>query len=55
MKTKLKTILTNMENKNYKVIEVNNKIPTRCGELTPLESSGYTLVELGNKNLHNFM
>lgn len=25
MKTKLKTILNNMENKNYKVVEVNNK------------------------------
>jgi len=27
---------------------LNNKIPTRCGELTPLESSGYTLDELGS-------
>ena len=32
----------------------NEQIPTRSGGLTPLESSGYTLVELGNKNLVNF-
>ena len=32
----------------------NEQIPTRSGELTPLESSGYTLVELGNTNLVNF-
>lgn len=32
----------------------NENIPTRSGELTPLESSGYTLDELGNKNLHSF-
>ena len=31
----------------------NEQIPTRSGELTPLESSGHTLVELGNKNLVN--
>ncbi len=32
----------------------NENIPTRSGESTPLESSGYTLDELGNKNLHSF-
>ena len=33
---------------------LNDKIPTRRGKLTPLESSGYTLDELGNKNERNF-
>lgn len=33
---------------------LNNKIPIRCGELTPLETSGYTVDELGNRNLHSF-
>jgi putative transposase len=27
---------------------LNNKIPIRCGKFTPLDSSGYTLDELGN-------
>lgn len=30
---------------------LNNKIPIRCGKLTPLETSGYTVDELGNRNL----
>lgn len=30
----------------------NNKIPIRNGELTPLETSGYTVNELGKRNLH---
>lgn len=34
---------------------LNNKIPIRNGESTPLESSGYTLDELGNRDLHNFV
>ena len=34
---------------------LNNKIPIRCGELTPLESSDCTLNELGNQDLHNFV
>jgi putative transposase len=33
---------------------LNNKIPTRCGKLTPLETSGYTVDELGNRDLRNF-
>lgn len=32
---------------------LNNTIPTRCGELTPLESSQKTLDELGNQILPN--
>ena len=34
---------------------LNNKIPIRCGELTPLETSGYAVDELGNQDLHNFV
>lgn len=34
---------------------LNNKIPIRCGKLTPLESSDCTLDELGNQDLHNFV
>ena len=34
---------------------LNNKIPIRCGELMPLESSGNTLDELGKRDLHNFV
>jgi len=33
---------------------LNDKIPIRCGELTPLDSSDYTLDELGNKSKRNF-
>lgn len=31
------------------------KIPTRCGELTPLETSEYTVNELGKRNLYNII
>jgi putative transposase len=31
----------------------NEQIPTRCGELTPLDTSGYAVVELGNRDLRN--
>lgn len=34
---------------------LNNKIPIRNGELTPLESSDYTLNELGKRDLSNFV
>ena len=43
----------NIENEGKKIL--NNKIPTRCGELTPLDTSGYAVVELGNKNLGNIV
>jgi len=43
-----------MNNKMDESLDSHIKIPTRSGELTPLESSGYTLGELGNKNLVNF-
>lgn len=33
---------------------LNNKIPIRCGELTPLETSDCAVDELGNKNKRNF-
>lgn len=33
---------------------LNNKIPIRYGELTPLETSDYTVDELGNRNLRSF-
>jgi putative transposase len=33
---------------------LNNKIPIRCGELTPLETSDYTVDELGNRGLRSF-
>lgn len=41
----------NIENEGNKIL--NNKIPTRCGKLTPLDSCGYTLDELGNRDLRN--
>ena len=43
----------NIEKEGRKLL--NNKIPIRCGELKPLESSGYTLDELGNKDLCNIV
>jgi len=43
---------TNILNEGKKIL--NNKIPTRCGKLTPLETSGYTVDELGNKNMRSF-
>jgi putative transposase len=39
----------NIRNEGMKLYK--EKIPIRCGELTPLESSGYTLDELGKENL----
>lgn len=41
----------NIENEGIKLYK--NKIPTRCGKLTPLESGGYALNEEGNRSLHN--
>jgi len=38
-----------IKNKIFKSIDLN-LVPTRCGKLTPLESSQKTLDELGNKN-----
>lgn len=43
----------NIENEGRKIL--NNKIPIRCGKLTPLETSGYTVGELGNRNLGNIV
>ena len=43
----------NIEKEGRKLL--NDKIPIRYGELKPLESSGYTLDELGNKDLYNFV
>ena len=43
----------NIENEGRKIL--NNKIPIRCGELTPLEISHETVIELGNRNLRNIM
>jgi len=40
----------NILNEGIKI--VNNIIPIRCGELTPLETSDYAVNELGNKNLY---
>jgi len=40
----------NILNEGKKII--NNTIPTRCGEFTPLETSDYAVDELGNKDLH---
>ena len=41
----------NIKNEGQRIIK--NKIPIRCGEFKPLESSGYTLDELGNENYIN--
>ena len=43
----------NIKNEGIKLYK--EKIPIRCGELTPLDSSGYTLDELGNKEFTNFL
>jgi putative transposase len=48
-----KNAAINILNEGMKLYK--NKIPTRCGESTPLESSDNTLDELGNLNLHNFV
>ena len=45
-----KNAAINIENEGYKIIN-NDKIPARCGKLTPLESSQQTLDEEGNMNL----
>ena len=43
----------NIRNEGMKLYK--EKIPTRCGELTPLESSQKTLDELGNNKFTNFL
>ena len=43
----------NIRNEGIKLYK--EKIPIRNGELTPLESSGYTLDELGNNKFTNFL
>jgi len=43
----------NIENEGKKIL--NNKIPTRCGKLTPLETSGYAVNEKGNRDLLVFL
>jgi len=43
----------NIENEGKKIL--NNKIPTRCGELTPLDTRDYSVVELGNEDLGNIV
>jgi putative transposase len=48
-----KNAAINILNEGMKLYK--NKIPTRCGELKPLESSDNTLDELGNRDLHNFV
>ena len=47
----------NIENEGLKIYLnlYKNKIPICDGKLTPLESSDYTLVELGNTNLNNIV
>jgi len=42
----------NIRNEGIKLL--NNKIPIRNGELTPIESSGYTLDEIGRKGFTSF-
>ncbi len=43
----------NIRTEGYRLL--NNKIPTRCGKLTPIEISGYTVDEVGRKSLTNFL
>lgn len=43
-----------LNNKIFKSIDLNS-VPIRNGELTPLDSSGYTLDELGNNKFTNFL
>jgi len=43
----------NIVNEGMKLYK--KQIPIRCGKLTPLESSGYTLDELGNRDLYRFV
>jgi putative transposase len=42
----------NIEKEGRKIYE--NKIPIRCGKLTPLDTSHETVDELGNRDLRNF-
>jgi putative transposase len=44
-----------LNNKIFKSNDLKFTVPIRCGELTPLESSGCTLDELGKENLTNFL
>lgn len=43
---------TNILNEGKRIYK--DIIPIRCGKLTPLETSGCTVDELGNRNLHSF-
>lgn len=43
----------NIEKEGRKILK--DKIPIRNGKLTPLDSSGYTLDELGNRDLHKIV
>jgi len=43
----------NIEKEGRKLYE--NKIPIRCGELMPLDTSGYAVIELGNEDLGNIV
>lgn len=43
----------NIEKEGRRIL--NNKIPIRCGELTPLETGDYAVDELGNQDLGNFV
>jgi putative transposase len=43
----------NIEKEGRRIL--NNKIPIRCGKLTPLETSGYTVGEIGNRDLGNIV
>ena len=36
------------------IFDLTKSVPIRCGELTPIESSGYTLEEIGNSDLAIF-
>ena len=42
----------NIENEGHKLYTNKNLVPIRNGELTPLETSGYTVDELGKRDLH---
>jgi putative transposase len=43
----------NIEKEGIRIL--NKKIPVRYGKFTPLDSCGYTLDELGNRDLDNFV
>ena len=42
-------ILNKSETKVDDLRIIEKLVPIRCGELTPIESSGYTLIEIGNE------